>query len=38
MIVVPEQTYSFGTKFKTVLQTAQLAASAGIATYYFAKF
>jgi polysaccharide export outer membrane protein len=38
MVVVPEQTYSFGTKFKTVLQTAQLAASAGIATYYFAKF
>jgi polysaccharide export outer membrane protein len=38
MIVVPEQTYSFGNKFKTVLQTAQLAASAGIATYYFAKF
>jgi polysaccharide biosynthesis/export protein len=38
MIVVPEQTYSFGTKFKTVLQVAQLAASTGIATYYFAKF
>lgn len=38
MIVVPEQTYSFGTKFKTVLQSAQLAASVGIATYYFAKF
>jgi protein involved in polysaccharide export with SLBB domain len=38
MVVVPEQTYSFGTKFKTVLQTAQLAASAGIATYYFAKY
>lgn len=38
MIVVPEQTYSFSTRFKTILQTAQLAASAGIATYYFAKF
>jgi polysaccharide export outer membrane protein len=38
MIVVPEQTYSFGTKFKTVLQVAQLAASSGIATYYFARF
>jgi polysaccharide biosynthesis/export protein len=38
MIVVPEQTYSFGTKFKTVLQVAQLAASSGVATYYFARF
>jgi polysaccharide export outer membrane protein len=38
MIVVPEQTYSFGTKFKTILQSAQLAASVGIATYYFARF
>jgi protein involved in polysaccharide export with SLBB domain len=38
MIVVPEQTYSFNTKFKTILQTAQLAASTGIATYYFARF
>ena len=38
MIVVPEQTYSFSNKFKTVLQVAQLAASTGIATYYFAKF
>ncbi len=38
MVVVPEQTYAFGTKFKTVLQGAQLAASTGIATYYFAKF
>jgi protein involved in polysaccharide export with SLBB domain len=38
MVVVPEQTYSFGTKFKTVLMSAQVAASAGVATYYFAKF
>jgi protein involved in polysaccharide export with SLBB domain len=38
MIVVPEQTYSFSAKFKTILQSAQLAASVGIATYYFAKF
>ncbi len=38
MIVVPEQTYSFSNKLKTVLQVAQLAASTGIATYYFARF
>jgi polysaccharide biosynthesis/export protein len=38
MVVVPEQTYSFGSKFKTILQSAQLAASVGVATYYFAKF
>ena len=38
MVVVPEQTYSFSTKFKTILQSAQLAASVGVATYYFARF
>lgn len=38
MVVVPEQTYAFGTKFKTILMSAQLAASAGVATYYFARF
>lgn len=38
MVVVPEQTYFFSTRFKTILQTAQLAASAGVATYYFARF
>jgi polysaccharide export outer membrane protein len=38
MIVVPEQTYSFSTRFKTVLQSAQLATAVGIATYYFGHF
>jgi protein involved in polysaccharide export with SLBB domain len=38
MVVVPEKTYSFSTKFKTTLQAAQLAASLGIAAYYVGRF
>ena len=38
MVVVPEQTYTFSTKFKTVLQSAQLAASVGIGAYYMSRF
>ncbi|HXM22022.1 MAG TPA: SLBB domain-containing protein [Terriglobales bacterium] len=38
MIVVPEQTYSFSTKFKTVLQAAQLATAVGLSSYYISHF
>lgn len=38
MVVVPERSYSFSTKFKTTLQAAQLAASIGIAAYYVGHF
>jgi len=38
MVVVPERVYSFSTKFKTVLETGQLAASVGVAFFYLAKF
>jgi len=38
MIVVPERLYAYGTKFKTFLQTAQLASSVSIAAFYITKF
>jgi protein involved in polysaccharide export with SLBB domain len=38
MVVVPEKTYSFSTKFKTTLQAAQIASSVGLAVYYTSKF
>lgn len=38
MVVVPEKSYYYGNKLKTILQSAQLAASVGVATYYFARF
>jgi len=38
MVVVPEQTYHFNNNFKTMLMSAQLAASVGIATYYLSRF
>jgi polysaccharide export outer membrane protein len=38
MVVVPEKVYSFSTKFKTVLQAGQLAASVGVAAYYATRF
>jgi len=36
-VVVPEQVYTYSTKFKTILQSAQLAAAVGVATFYFGK-
>jgi len=38
MVFVPEQVYSFSTKFKSTLQAAQLATSIGIAAYYVGHF
>lgn len=38
MVVVPEKVYGFSTKFKTVLQAGQLAASVGVAAYYAVRF
>ncbi|HXW90876.1 MAG TPA: SLBB domain-containing protein [Terriglobales bacterium] len=38
MVFVPEQIYSFSTKFKSTLQAAQLATSIGIAAYYVGHF
>jgi protein involved in polysaccharide export with SLBB domain len=38
MIVVPEKSYYYGTKFKSTLQAAQLATSIGIAAYYVGHF
>jgi protein involved in polysaccharide export with SLBB domain len=38
MVVVPEKLYAYSVKFKTLLQTAQLAASVGVATFYLAHY
>jgi protein involved in polysaccharide export with SLBB domain len=37
-VVVPEKVYSFSTKFKTMLQAAQIASFAALAGYYATKF